>query len=178
MLNQFKLVLGLVWVFLFAISLNATAQQTPFNSINEKLKASAVEPVLLWPLEMEGFKLGEGKMDIKYSFPFQEANSNLTFNFADFEKLESSVFDLQEVSRTDLVEGYLSGIPKEYTEDFSKLSSSDFCMMFSKTENNQVKEVFMLVGNQTDAELLHFIYPANATTIHQNLKIELNNILN
>ncbi|WP_297336511.1 hypothetical protein [Algoriphagus sp.] len=165
-------------VGIMALAFSAMAQQDPYSSINEKLANQAQKPSQLWPMDLEGIPVKDEAMKLKYTFPFLSEGSELAFNFSQFEKLESSVYDLSKLNAKDLVQGFTAGIPSGFKEDFSKVGSEDFCLMYSKTEINQPKEVYLLVGNRKQAELLHFTYSPESMKNHQNLKVELNNVLN
>lgn len=173
MRNTFFLALGFL-----ALAFTASAQNDPYTSINQKLANQAQEPSLLWPMDLEGIPVKDEALKLKYTFPFLTEGSELAFNFSQFEKLESSVYDLSKLNAKDLVVGFMAGIPSGFKEDFSKVGSDDFCLMYSMTEINQPKEVYLLVGNRKQAELLHFTYSPDAGKNHQNLKVELNNVLN
>ncbi|SDD67903.1 hypothetical protein SAMN04488104_104633 [Algoriphagus faecimaris] len=173
MRNTFFLALGFL-----ALAFTASAQNDPYTSINQKLANQAQEPSQLWPMDLEGIPVKDEALKLKYTFPFLSEDSELAFNFSQFKKLESSVYDLSKLNAKELIEGFNAGIPSDFKEDFSKIGSEDFCLMYSKAEKNQPKEVYLMVGNRNQAELLHFTYSQDAGTNHQNLKIELNNVLN
>jgi hypothetical protein len=46
--------------------------------------------------------------------------------------------------------------------------------MISDEEDENVREVYLLVGDQKTAELLYFVYSEGSSSLHSKLKIELN----
>ncbi|MFT4860360.1 MAG: hypothetical protein ACI9UV_001902 [Algoriphagus sp.] len=167
-MRRLILIIGLT----FGLQVSLNAQQNPYRAINKKLGILAVEPKVLWPFEMEGVEVES--MDIKYEFPFQKDNSDLVFNFKNFEELKSSVFDLERVDRDALIKSFSAGMPQGFVEEFRKISAEDFCIMISDEEDENVREVYLLVGDQKTAELLYFVYSEGSSSLHSKLKIELN----
>jgi hypothetical protein len=148
------------------------AQQTPYQSINQKLGSNAIQPKQLWPFEIDGFAVND--LTVDYKFPFQETDSDLKFSFSNFKLFKSTVYDLNSVDPAILLEGYYLGIDEKYTEDFKKISNQRFCLMASKEVDGEVREVYLLVGDQKIAELLYFVYSDSSSSLHSKLKIELN----
>lgn len=56
-------------LILFWFIATANAQENPYSALKERLGNDFQEPKVLFPLEFDGMKIDEAKID--YKFPFQ-----------------------------------------------------------------------------------------------------------
>lgn len=150
------------------------AQQNPYETLKQSLGAEQVNPSVLFPLEIEGVKVTDAKVD--YRFPLEEGKSELILSMDDFKSLESAVFKFDVTDRAKLIEAFDAGTSKGFTVDFEKDGPVNFCRLISN--GNNPDEAYLLVGNEKQAELLRIVYPKNSKKLLQSLKIKLENTLN
>jgi hypothetical protein len=150
------------------------AQQSPYETLRESIGADQVNPSVLFPLEIEGIKVTDAKVD--YRFALEEGKSDLILSMDDFKSLESVVFKFDVTDRAKLIEAFDAGTSKGFTVDFEKNGPSNFCRLISNKQNPD--EAYLLVGNENHAELLRIVYPKDSKKLIQSLKIKLESTLN
>ncbi|GMQ28839.1 hypothetical protein [Algoriphagus confluentis] len=150
------------------------AQEGPLEAIKSSLGEEQVSTAVLYPLDIEGVKVTDIKVD--YRFPFEEGKSDLIISMDEFKSLESAVFDLEEIDRSKLLKAFDQFSSKGFTVAFQKDSPSNFCRLI--TNNQNPEEAYLLVGNQKKAELLGISYPKDSKKLTESLKIKLETILN
>ncbi len=165
-----------LFTFIFGFGLTVNAQENPYSSLKNRLGEDFQEPKVLFPLEFEGVKILEAKID--YKFPFENGESDLNFQFTEFEEVKSAVFKLSDVDRSELLKGFESGIPEGFQEDFRKTSPENFCRMISSETSATYSEVYLLFGNEEIAEVLYFKFDSEKNDFSEKLKIELTKTLN
>lgn len=150
------------------------AQQNPYETLKQTLGADQVNPSVLFPLEIEGVKVSDAKVD--YRFPLEEGKSELILSMDDFKSLESAVFKFDVTDRAKLIDAFDAGTSTGFTVDFEKDGPVNFCRLISN--GNNPDEAYLLVGNEKQAELLRIVYPKNSKKLLQSLKIKLETTLN
>lgn len=160
-----------IWVANLSVGF---AQQNPYESLKSTLGDDQVNPSVLFPLEMDGVKILEAKVD--YRFPFEEGKSDLVISMNEFTSMESAVFFFEKTDKVKLIEAFDAGTAEGFTVDFEKNGPQNFCRLISSKQNPN--EAYLLVGNQKQAELLKIVYPKNSKKMVQSLKVKLENSLN
>lgn len=168
-----KITIILILLFTCSISLGY-AQESPFEAIKSSLGENQVSTSVLYPLDIEGVKVTDIKVD--YRFPFEEGKTDLIISMDEFKSLESAVFDLEEIDRSKLIKVFDQSSSKGFTVAFQKDGPSSFCRLI--TNNQNPEEAYLLVGNQKKAELLGISCPKDPEKLTESLKIKLETILN